>query len=217
MGKNVVFWGARGQARVLRELTRHLGYELVALFDNDPVLESPFSDVSIYHGAEGFKRWREERSDGREAFLIAIGGSRGRDRVEIQLFLEENGLEPMVAIHPAAFVARSARLAKGCQVLAHATVSVDVTAGEQCIINHASSVDHETILGKGVHVGPGAVITGCVSIGDYSFVGARAVVLPRIKIGTDVVIGAGSVVTKDVADGVITAGNPNRILSPVPM
>jgi hypothetical protein len=52
--KKIIFWGATGHAKVLRELTGHLDYELVALFDNNPEAMSPFRDVPLYHGVEGF-------------------------------------------------------------------------------------------------------------------------------------------------------------------
>jgi len=131
--------------------------------------------------------------------------------VNIHYFLEQKGLQPVIAVHPTAFVAANARLADGCQGLAHATVCVDVSMSEACIVNTACSIDHEVVLGKGVHVAPGASLAGCVSVGDYSLIGVGAVVLPRIKIGADVIIGAGSVVTKDVPDGVVAFGNPAKV------
>ncbi len=211
MVKRIVFWGATGQARVLRELTGHLGYKLVALFDNNPGTRSPFPEVPIYYGIEGFREWQVENGEGDESFLVAIGGSKGRDRVEIHRFLAANQLKPITAVHPTAFVAANAQLGSGCQIMAHATVCVDVKMGEGCIMNTASSVNHESVLGNGVHVAPGAIIPGCVTVGDYSFIGARAVVLPRVKIGANVIIGAGSVVTKDVPDAVLTFGNPAKV------
>jgi acetyltransferase-like isoleucine patch superfamily enzyme len=84
--------------------------------------------------------------------------------------------------------------------------------GEACIINTAASVDHESVLGDGVHVAPGAVLTGCVQVGDHSMIGAGAVVLPRIKIGKDVVVGAGAVVTRDIMDGKVVYGIPARVM-----
>jgi len=211
MLKEIVFWGATGHAKVLRELTQHLGYNLVALFDNDPKVSPPFPDVPLYFGSEGFGTWKGERGGLETACLVAIGGSRGHDRVQIQRFLEENQLKPVTVIHPSAFVASSAILSKGCQVLAQATVCVNVVMGEACIVNTSSSVDHESVLGNGVHIGPGATLAGCVSVGDYSLIGAGAVVLPRIKIGSGVVIGAGAVVTEEVPDGKVAFGNPARI------
>ncbi len=209
--KRIIFWGATGHAKVLRELTRHLGYELVALFDNDRAVVSPFPDVSLYYQLQGFEQWKNKNGNAETASLVAIGGARGRDRVKIQRFLEKNQVRPVVAVHPTAFVASSASLSKGCQVLAHATVCADVTMGEACIINTASSVDHETVLGSGVHIAPGATLAGCATVGDYSLIGPGAVILPRIKIGRDVVVGAGAVVTKDIPDGKVAFGNPANI------
>ena len=49
---------------------------------------------------------------------------------------------------------------------------------------------------------------GLVEIGDNSFIGAGAIILPGVKIGKRCIVGAGSVVTKNIADGVVVAGNP---------
>jgi sugar O-acyltransferase (sialic acid O-acetyltransferase NeuD family) len=213
MVKAIIFWGASGHAKVLQEFMPALGYELVAVFDNNPNLATPFPGVPLFIGMEGFLNWKRQWGTKDCAFLTAIGGSRGQDRLEIQRFLEDQGLVGAVAIHPTAFVAETAQLSPGCQVLAHAAVSAEVRLGAACIINTSASVDHESNLGDGVHIGPGATLTGCVSVGDYSMIGAGAVVLPRIRIGTNAVVGAGAVVTKDVADGTVVCGNPARELS----
>lgn len=49
---------------------------------------------------------------------------------------------------------------------------------------------------------------GLVNIGKRTFIGAGSVILPGVSIGHDVIVGAGSVVSKDIASGVIVAGNP---------
>lgn len=209
--KPIIFWGASGHARVLREFIGELGYELVALFDNDESATSPFPDVRLYYGPAGFSEWKEGRMSTGTACLVAIGAARCRDRLEIQRFLQDEGIEPIIAVHPTAFVADSVKLSKGCQVLAGTCLCADVVLGEACIINTASSVDHECRLGEGVFVAPGATLAGCVTVGDRTLIGAGAVVLPWIKIGSDVIIGAGSVVTRDIPDGKIAYGNPARV------
>ncbi|CAN5828789.1 acetyltransferase [soil metagenome] len=211
MLKKIVFWGAAGHAKVLREFVDGNGYELIAAFDNNPEAIPPFTDVPLYIGREGFEQWREERREEMVAALIAIGGARGRDRHEIQRMLASRGLEPVTVVHPTAFVAADAVLGAGSQVLAHATVGVEVRMGEACILNTASSVDHECVLGDGVHIAPGATLTGCVTVGDYSLVGPGAVVLPRIRIGLGAVVGAGSVVTRDIPDGKVAFGVPAKV------
>jgi sugar O-acyltransferase (sialic acid O-acetyltransferase NeuD family) len=209
MLKPIVFWGAGGHAKVLHEFIGGLGYELVAIFDNNVEVFSPLPNVPLYYGIEGFARWEKDQGGGANiTSLVAIGGGHGRARLQIQKFLEEHHLEPIVAIHPTAFVAASAVVRKGCQILANASVCADVVLGEGCIINTASSVDHETILGNGVHIAPGATLAGCVSVGDGSLIGPGAVVLPRVNIGLDCIVGAGAVVTKDIPDGKVAYGNP---------
>lgn len=79
----VIFWGATGQAKVLRECLQGTGYELVALFDNDEQAASPFKSVPLYHGVKEFEGWMRKRGvSDPPGFLVAIGGDRGKDRLD---------------------------------------------------------------------------------------------------------------------------------------
>jgi maltose O-acetyltransferase len=55
-----------------------------------------------------------------------------------------------------------------------------------------------------------------VTIGDDTGVGGGAIILPGVRIGSRSVVGAGAVVTRDVAEGVVVAGNPARVIREVP-
>lgn len=212
MNPQLVLWGARGHARVLRELCAAAGYHLLAVFDNDRDCPSPFADVPVLHGREGFEAWRREHAAGGVGCLVAIGGGRGHDRIVLQRYMAECGLVPIVAIHATAFVAPDAVLGAGTQVLAQAAVCVGSVLGEACIVNTKASVDHECRLADGVHVAPGATLAGCVSVGEASLIGPSAVILPRLRIGANVVVGAGSVVTRNLPDDVVAYGSPARIV-----
>lgn len=206
---DIIFWGATGQAKVLRELVEPAA-TLIAVFDNADV-PPPFVDVPLYRGRDGFVAWLAKHRGPRPDCLVAIGGTHGADRHELQRFLAGHGLAAPVAVHRTAFVAADAQLGAGTQVLAQAVVCVGARLGEACIVNTAASVDHECDLGDGVHVAPGARLAGGVRVGDYAMIGTGAVILPRISIGVGAVVGAGSVVTRDVPAHSVVVGNPARV------
>ncbi|MEO6033521.1 MAG: acetyltransferase [Burkholderiaceae bacterium] len=205
-------WGSSGHAKVLAGLVALRSGKVVASFDNDPRAPG-VAGVPLYIGTQGFEQWLA----GVGALhgivgLVAIGGSRGRDRVAIQAMFEQRGLRLTVLVHPTASVCATARLGAGSQVLAQAVVAAEARLGRGCIVNHRASVDHECVLGDGVHVAPGATLCGCIVVGDHALIGAGAVVLPRRLIGENAVVGAGAVVTRDVPAGAQVTGNPARII-----
>ena len=209
--KEVIVWGGTGQSIVLEEFLEDIGYKLIAVFDNNENCPSPFDNVPIYYGLVGFEKFIAKHSDKDLYFMVAIAGGNGKIRHEIHQMLLNKGLIPISAIHHSSYIAKNVEFKHGLQVLPNATIGARCQIGEACIINTASSIDHECELGDGVHIGPGATLAGCIRIGDYTFIGTNATILPRIVIGKNVNIGAGSVVTKNVPDNSIAYGNPCKI------
>ena len=212
----MILWGATGQAKVLRDCMAYGGLRLIALFDRDTSLTSPFDDVALVGDQQAFESWLDDRGESSSlGFLVAIGGNRGVDRIERQAFLEGHGLRPLIARHRTTFIADSAQIGPGSQVLAPASVGVDVAVGRACVINTGAIVEHDCRLADGVHIAPGARLAGEVQVGTASMIGMGAIVIPRVRIGSHAVIGAGAVVLNDVADGTTVVGNPARPLGNV--
>ena len=212
--EGMIFWGAAGQAKVLRECMQYASLKLLALFDRNENLVSPFADVPLYFGKKGFRNWLKkiEIPPDQIAFLVAIGGDKGKDRIEIQEYLESQGPRALIARHPTAFIADNVEIGAGTQILANSSICVETVVGRGCIINTKASVDHECHIGDGTHICPGATLAGCIHVGRYVTVGTGAVILPRIDIGDGAIIGAGAVVLEDVLPHTVVVGNPARVI-----
>lgn len=206
---DLVFWGATGQARVLREAIES-EHRIVAIFDNRTVA-SPFANVPLFVGEAGFESWAAGQVMlGAVRACVAIGGERGKERLAIQEWLAHRGVPPITIVHRTAFVAPDSLIGEGCQILAMSAVCANARIGRSSIVNTAASVDHCCIVGDGSHIGPGARLAGEVVLGANVFIGTGAVVLPRIQVGEGAIVGAGSVVTRNVAPGDVVRGNPAR-------
>lgn len=211
--RDVVFWGATGQSKVLREIIESQGMRLVALFDDTVGLAPPFSDVPLYEGRGGFESWRSDVAEASDVgFLVAIGGEHGVARVRIHRYLEGHGLRPVIGVHRRAFVAGNVQLGGGSQVHAQAAISVEARLGISCIVNTSATVDHESVLGDGVHVAGGARLAGVVHVENYATIFTGAIVVPRVHIGEGAVVGAGAVVLDDVPAWSVAVGNPARVV-----
>ncbi len=208
--RDLVLWGATGQAKVLHELIEGTHWRLVALVDNRDV-RAPWPGIPVLKGPEGLAEWLKQRPaattvDG----AVAVGGGLGRDRLALTDAMLAMGISIVTFVHRTAFVASDALIGAGSQILAQANVCSGARLGRGVIVNTAASVDHECLLDDGVHVGPGARLAGEVRVGPGVFFGIGSMVLPRISIGADAVIGAGAVVTRDVPSGSVMVGNPAR-------
>ncbi|PAY16606.1 sugar acetyltransferase [Rhodopirellula sp. SM50] len=211
-----VLWGSAGHALVLEEAIRRGCGKVVALFDNSPTATSVLPGVRLFGAIRELRQWTSETPDACDhRALVAIGGSRGRERLAMQSALLEVGFSMPPLIHPCAFVAENAIVGEGTQVLAGSSVAAAVSIGDACIVNHSASVDHECQIGDGVHIAPGATLCGCIAVGENSMIGAGATVLPRLQIGENSIVGAGAVVTRNVPANSVVVGIPASVVRTV--
>lgn len=208
--RNIVIWGAGGQARVVVDALRLIGGWSVLGFLDDQHPEragKQFCDAPVFGRLDSLI---ELRRHGPLWGFVAIGDCRAR--VNCYRALEQTGLTLATIVHPAAIVSPSARLDAGTFVAAGSVIGPSAEIHRAAIVNTAASVDHDGIVAEGAHIAPGARLTGHVHVEREAFVGAGAVVVPGVRIGAASVVGAGAVVLADIPPGVVACGNPARIL-----
>ncbi len=145
-----------------------------------------------------------------DAVVVAIGHNQTRQRIFEALLARGEGF--VVARHPSAIVAPDVQIGPGAMICAGAVVNPGSIIGANVILNTGCTVDHHNTIGDHAHIAPGVHLGGDVRIGSGTLVGIGATVIPQRSVGAWSAIGAGSVVTKNVADGVVAAGNPARVI-----
>src|SRR5206468_528895 len=159
---DIVLWGATGHAKVLHEALSNSDTRVVALIDNRELV-SPISGIPVLPGESGLQMWLANRGANNQIyFAVAVGGARGDERLALFELMKRRGLKAKTIVHHTAFVAADAFLGEGCQVLAGAVVCTHARLGDTVIVNTAASVDHDCVIGNGVHIAPGARLAGAV-------------------------------------------------------
>jgi sugar O-acyltransferase (sialic acid O-acetyltransferase NeuD family) len=208
-GLPLILLGAGGHAKVILELAKSVG--LVVQGICDPGLAeagaTAWRGIPVLGGDDVL-----DKIDPRHVALIhGIGqlvgqGLRGR----LYSRLRAKGFTFPVLVHPAAWVASTAQLGPGVQIMAGVVVQPDCWIGENSIINTRASVDHDCSIGKHVHIAPSATLCGGVTVEDGAFVGSGATVIPGVRIGEGSVVGAGVTLVRDLPLGAQVIGTPVR-------
>jgi len=207
MKEKIFVYGASGHAKVVIDIIERQGlYEIVFLIDDDPVLKgSNFYDYHVIGGKQALLEARNQIGGG----IVAIGSNQAR--IAVSQWLSDNRFDMVSAIHPSAQLGRGVTVKDGTVIMAGVIINSDCLIGRNVIINTRSSIDHDSTIGDGVHIAPGAILCGTVSIGEGTFVCAGATIIPNLTIGHNVIVGAGSTVIRDVQDNVTVVGNPAKI------
>ncbi|HEX5220152.1 MAG TPA: acetyltransferase [Verrucomicrobiae bacterium] len=203
-GRRILVWGAGGHAKVVIDILRHNGFDLVGVIDD----ENPARAGEFFCGAKVVGVLDGSLTAGTRNIIIAIGDNSVRERKA--RLAKARGFTLSSAVHPRATIAPDVELGPGTVVMAGAVINPGTLLGENVIINTSASIDHDCVIRDGVHVSPGARIAGSVKVGRLTWVGIGATIIDKIRIGENALIGAGAVVVRDVKSGVVVAGVPAR-------
>jgi UDP-perosamine 4-acetyltransferase len=207
--RKIVILGGGGHAKVLIDLIHTQGYyEVAGILDSGLENSSKVLGVPVLGGDELLI---ELFKTGVKMACIGVGSIKDNSiRKRLYEKAKQIGFLIPPLSHPHAWISEEAKLSEGAQIMAGSVIQASTLIGENTIINTAAAVDHDCIIGRDVHICPGAILSGGVSIGDNAFVGAGTTIIQGIKIGEGALIGAGSVVLTDVPAGQKVVGVPAR-------
>lgn len=153
----------------------------------------------------------ELRKQGYTHFVVGVGSSKSCiKRASLFEMALSVGLLPQSVIHSAAWISKSAACEPGCQILPRALIHSGVKLAENVLVNSASVIEHDCVVGAHSHIATGAILCGGVFVGKNVHIGAGAVIRQGIRIGDHAVVGAGAVVVHDVPSGHLVLGVPAR-------
>ena len=210
----LLIWGAGGHGKVVADLARSCGIDVVGLVDRDPAKQGRVVEPGGARVVVSEAQLTELRlagtalPEGATAVVIAVGDNEARQQAAASVgeWLSE------ALVHPVAVVSPSAALGPGTVVFATVVVNAGATVGAGAILNSGAIVEHDCMVGEFTHISPGAVLAGGATVGNGTWVGAGAVILEGRKVGPRCLVGAGAVVVKDVPADTIVAGVPARRL-----
>lgn len=208
MVDQVVIFGAGGHAKVVIDAIECGGrFQIAFLADADPSLSgSNLHGYPIRNESVGLAACRA----GICCAFVAIGNNAVRARIAGAAV--DAGFRLISVVHPAAIVARRARIGVGTLVMPGSVINDHAVVGDNVIINTGAIVEHDCKVADGAHLAPNVTLCGGCKVGAGTLIGAGTVVLPEVAVGAQAIVGAGSTVISDIADGSRAAGAPCRSL-----
>ena len=147
-------------------------------------------------------------SDEPPRFVIAFADPAKKKRLALEL--EARGWEPEIFIHESAAVGAYAKIGRGTVICPFCRVSTDSVIGEHVLVNGASGIGHDAVVGSYSSLLGSVNVNGSTIVGEGVLFGAGSMVYPGKRIGSWATIGLASVVLRNVPDNITVFGNPAR-------
>lgn len=144
--------------------------------------------------------------------LLCIGDPVVRKLIAVKLI--ESGVRLQTFVHPAAIIAKSAKIGAGVIIYPFVVVSSRAQVGDGCIINSYTGVGHDVEVGDYCTLSAQVDLTGSVKLGECVFMGSGSRVVPKKKIGAYSKISAGITVIRTLSANSLVFPHPTKLSKP---
>lgn len=202
----VIIFGATGLGPVALDIFRSHDVVVYGFLDDDAKLHgTEIGEIPVL-GSTDDEKYLKLIGQKCDAF-VAVDDVRLR-RTLTEILQERRHVQPITAVHAAAYVAPSAELSYGTLVGPGAVVNSGAKLAAHVLVHAGAVVDAAAQIGAFVQVGPRALVGPAAVVEDDVYIGAGAVVVGGITLGKGCRIGAGSVVVEPVKAKTTVFGNP---------
>jgi sugar O-acyltransferase (sialic acid O-acetyltransferase NeuD family) len=134
-----------------------------------------------------------------------------RTRAHFYEKAKEKGYTLANYISSKAFVWRNVELGDNCFVFEDNTIQPFVKIGSNNVFWSGNHIGHHSVIGSHNFISSHVVISGFCTIGNANFMGVNSTMGNNISIGNDCLIGSAVHIVKNIHDGVLIKGTPNKI------
>lgn len=200
MSESVIIIGASGHGKVIADIVIKSGDKVVGFLDDNIEKGTLVSGIEVLGSVPDYAKWKDC------SFVIGIGNPYTREKIHDRMLVNW-----YTAIHPTAVISSlDVEIGDGTVVMANAVINSNAKIGKHCIINTASVVEHDNVLGDYVHLSPNVALAGNVKIGKNTHIGIGSQVIQGITVASDVTIGAGATVVRNIDEKGTYVGIPTK-------
>ena len=200
----MVIAGAGGHALEVLDVLFSLNFLI-----DEVVFYDDYSKETKFLGRKVLKTEKELKQYFIKDNRFCLGVGNPQLRKKLFDLMKANGGKHYSIISPFAVVSKSCKN-NGADIMANCFVSARTSLGLGTLINTASNIHHDVVIGEFDEISPSSVLLGNVIVKSFCSIGANSTILPKLEISDSVIIGAGSVVTNNVTRNQIVKGIPAK-------
>ena len=205
MTQPLVLIAASGLAREVLATVGDAGsHHAVAILDDSQALHGArIGGIEVAGGTDLAAQFGDAQ------FVVCAGAGSARRRIVDRLAAQGIGPTRFAAVvHPSAVVPASCVIGAGSVVLAHVTLTANVSIGCHVVVMPHVVLTHDNQIDEFATICAGVVLGGSVRVGASAYLGMNAAVRQDLRVGQASTLGMGSVLLSDLPDGQTWAGVP---------